>query len=167
MARAARKFFKYIIAIFHDFSWEILCVDKVGSRPPGFLCVDKIGSRPPGFLWVDKIGSWARSYFLFENQVMVHFQISKTPPMHLAAHSLLENRPMIAFSKGSGLCSGSGIGSPDIFRHPARPGPGEAALPSAAEHAPTPTHSRIRTHVDTSRRPRFNFISTLRKKISC
>ena len=111
MARAARKFFKYIIAIFHDFSWEILCVDKVGSRPPGFLCVDKIGSRPPGFLWVDKIGSWARSYFLFENQVMVHFQISKTPPMHLAAHSLLENRPMIAFSKGSGLCSGSGIGS--------------------------------------------------------
>ena len=82
--------------------------------------------------------------------------------MHLAAHSLLEIRPMIAFSKGSGLCPGSGtgspdriagpdrrIGSPDIFRHPARPGPGEAALPSAAEHAPTPTHSRIRTHVDT------------------
>ena len=121
---------------------------------------------------------------------MVHFQISKTPPMHLAAHSLLENRPMIAFSKGNGLCSGSGIGSgigsPEIFRHPARPGPGEAALPSAAEHAPTPTHSRIRTHVDNifmlrkisgesifeiypnkSGRPGFNFISTLRKKISC
>ena len=31
---------------FHDFSYEILCVEKIRSRPRENLCVDKIGSRP-------------------------------------------------------------------------------------------------------------------------
>ena len=84
---------------------------------------------------------------------MVHFQISKTPPMHLAAHSLLENRPMIAFSKGSGLCSGSGIGSgigsPDrIAEYFPSSGPARTrrGCPTLSRRACTHTHPLSHTY---------------------
>ena len=77
LARAARKIFEYTID-FHDFSYEILCVEKIRSRPRENLCVDEIGSRPHSNLCVDKIGSRPREIFVF-------------------AHLLFENWPMITF----------------------------------------------------------------------
>ena len=68
--------------------------------------------------------------------------------MRRDVHSSQEHRPMIDFQIGNGLCLGSGIGSGNFFQNPARPGPGEAAPPSAAEHAPTPTHPHTPAHVD-------------------
>ena len=55
--RAQRGKFLTISLIFHDFSQETLCVDKIISQPRGILCVDKIGSPDRGILCVDKIGS--------------------------------------------------------------------------------------------------------------
>ena len=56
--RAQRgKFFEHIALICHDFSLEILCVDKIRIPPRGILCVETIRSPPRGILCVDKIGS--------------------------------------------------------------------------------------------------------------
>ena len=55
--RAQRGKFLTISLIFHDFSQETLCVDKIISQPRGILCVDKIGSPHRRILYVDKIGS--------------------------------------------------------------------------------------------------------------
>ena len=55
--RAQRGKFLNIPLIFHGFSYEILCVEKIRSRPRGILCVDTIGSPDRGILCVDKIGS--------------------------------------------------------------------------------------------------------------
>ena len=60
LARAARKFFwtyTLVALICHDFSLEILCVDKIRIPPRGILCVETIRSPPRGILCVDKIGS--------------------------------------------------------------------------------------------------------------
>ena len=39
------------------FCYEILCVEKIRSRPRGILCVDTIGSPDREILCADKIGS--------------------------------------------------------------------------------------------------------------
>ena len=97
-------------------------------------------------------------------QGATHFPLLKQPfssrsPPHAPSmlydvHSSQQIRPMIDFTEINGLCSGSGMGSgmgsQNIFRNPARPGPGEATPPSAAEHAPH-THPLSHTCTHTSR----------------
>ena len=46
-----------IFMVFLCFSYEILCVEKIRSRPRGILRVDTIGFTDRGILCVDKIGS--------------------------------------------------------------------------------------------------------------
>ena len=84
---------------------------------------------------------------------------------------------MIDFKEGDGILSRIWTGPgqdldriwtkpPNICRNPARPGPGEAAPLSAAEHAPTPTHPHTPTHVDAIdfNTPRLSSFGKKKKK---
>ena len=55
--RAQRgKFFNKPL-LFHDFPYQILCVDRIQSPPHSILCVDKIQSPPNHILCVPKTQS--------------------------------------------------------------------------------------------------------------
>ena len=100
--RAQRGNFLTISLIFHDFSQETLCVDKIISQPRGILCVDKIGSPDRGILCVDKILSRPREILCVHKigswppEILCVEKIT-SPPGLPPSKSLFAIQPMIAF----------------------------------------------------------------------